>query len=198
LRYVRFRCAMFKAFVSPLSPADLLGKVQALSDPDEAEPANPTLFPGTLPVVGRVAANQFVWQRRPTTPWMLWLLSPACWFRPFLTGTVRPRDHGSELRLEGGASILAKVLWALAFAGAGAAGAMVTVFTYPANISHDPAHSASRFLAEWMLTSLVEGLLLLPPAIGWLLTRHDLQFMAERLAKPLALKPISYRNLAPE
>jgi hypothetical protein len=190
---------MFKAFVSPLPPADLLGKVQALSDPDDVEPANPTLFPGTLPVVGRVvAANQFVWQRRPAAPWMLWLLSPGCWFRPFLTGTVRSRDHGSELRLEGGASILAKVLWALAFAGVPAAGGIVTVFTYPANISHDPAHSGSRFLAGLVLTGLVQGLLLLPPAIGWLLTRHDLQFMAERLEKPLALKPISYRNLAPE
>ena len=49
-----------------------------------------------------------------------------------------------------------------------------------------------------MLTGLVQGLLLLPPLIGWLLTRHDLQFMAERLEKSLALKPIRYRDLAPE
>ncbi|MBV9998394.1 MAG: hypothetical protein JO015_04685 [Verrucomicrobia bacterium] len=190
---------MFKAFVSPLPPADLLGKIQTLSDPDEVEPANPTFFPGTLPVVGRVvAADRFIWQRRPAGPWLLWLCSPACWFRPFLTGTVRPRDHGSELRLEGGTSILAKVLWALAFAGVAAVGSIVTVFTYPANISHDPAHSASRFLAGLVITGLAQGLLLLPPAIGWLLTRHDLQFMAERLEKPLALKPISYRDLAPE
>jgi hypothetical protein len=189
---------MFKAFASSLPPADVLAKVQALSDPDDVDPASPTLFPGTLPIVGRVAANQFVWQRRPTAPWALWLLSPACWFRPLLTGTVRPRDHGSELKLEGGASILAKVLWALAFAGAATAGAIVTMLSYPANISHDPAHSAAYFLTGLVLTGLVQGLLLLPPLIAWLLTRHDLQFMAERLEKPLALTPISYRDLAPE
>ena len=113
-------------------------------------------------------------------------------------GTVRSRDHGSELRLEGGAPILAKVLWALAFAGVAALGGIVTVFSYQANISHDPAHSATRFLAGLVLTGLVQGLLLLPPLIGWFLTRHDLRFMAERLEKPLALKPISYRDLAPE
>lgn len=190
---------MFKAFVSSLSPADLLGKVQTLSDPDDVEPDSPTLFPGTLPVVGRVVgANRFVWQRRPAAPWILWLFSPACWFRPFLTGTVHLRDHGSELRLEGGASILAKLLWALAFIGVAAVGGVITVFTYPADISHDPAHSASRFLAGLVLTGLIQGLLLLPPVIGWLLTRHDLRFMAARLEKPLALKPISYRDLAPE
>jgi hypothetical protein len=190
---------MFKAFVSSLPPADLLGQVRVLSDPDDVDPASPTFFPGTQPVVGRVTANQFVWQRRPAAPWALWLLSPACWFRPFLTGTVRSRDHGSELRLEGGAAILAKVLWALAFVGAATAGAIITMLSYPANISHDPAHSAAYFLAGLVLTGLVQGLLLLlPPLMGWLLTRHDLRFMAERLEKPLALKPISYRDLAPE
>src|SRR5689334_5953428 len=109
---------MFKAFISSLPPTDLLGKVRSLSDPDEVDPASSTLFPDSQPVVGHVATNQFVWQRRPGQPWSLWLFNPACWFRPFLTGTVRPREHGSELRLEGGAAITVKVLWALLFIGA--------------------------------------------------------------------------------
>src|SRR5947209_3343576 len=122
---------MFKAFVSPLPPADLLDKVRTLSDADEIDPLSRTLFPGSQPVVGRVTANQFVWQRRPAQPWGLWLLSPARWFRPYLTGTVRPSEGGSELHLEGGASIVVKLLWALAWIGLATAGALVTIFTYP-------------------------------------------------------------------
>ena len=189
---------MFKAFISSLSPADLLNKVRSLSDPDEVDPASETLFPGTQPVVGHVGATQFVWQKRPPRPWGLWLLNPACWFRPFLTVTVHPHDHGSELRLEGGAAIIAKVLWALAFTGTAVTGGVITALNYPATINFSPGRSGATFGSGLVLTGLLQGLLLLLPAIGWFLTRHDLKFMAGRLEQNLALKPLPYRALAPE
>ena len=95
------RVAMFKAFVSPLAPNALLSKVRAMTDLDEIDPGHATFFPGSQPLVGHFTARHFVLQQRPRLPWGLWLLSPATWFRPLLSGTVRPREQGSELQLEG-------------------------------------------------------------------------------------------------
>ncbi|HEY0793819.1 MAG TPA: hypothetical protein VGD78_22340 [Chthoniobacterales bacterium] len=186
---------MFKAFVSPLAPNDLLATVRALSDPDEIDPGAATFFPGSQALVGRFTASHFVLQQRPRLPWGLWLLSPAAWFRPFLSGTVRPHGQGSELQLEGGASIAAKVIWALIFLGTAAVGGVFTVFSYPTNISFDPGHSGARFLAGLVLTGLVQGLLLAMPALGWWLTRHDLARMANQLVQQLSLREVSYRQL---
>src|SRR5947209_20610851 len=126
---------MFKAFVSPLAPTDLLAKVRGMSDPDDIDPGSATFFPGSQPIVGRFTGSRFVLQQRPRLPWGLWLLSPAAWFRPFLMGTVRPRPQGSELQLEGGASLISKVIWALFFLGTAAVGGVFTFFSYPPNIS---------------------------------------------------------------
>jgi len=189
---------MFKAFVSPLAPNELLAKVRAISDLDEIDPGNTTFFSGSQPLVGRFTTRHFVLQQRPRLPWGLWLLSPAAWFRPFLSGTVRPREQGSELQLEGGASIVAKVIWALIFLGTAAVGGLLTAFTYPVSISFDPAHSSDRFLAGLVLTGLLQGLLLAFPALGWWLTQHDLRRMTEQLVHPLSLREVSYRQLLPE
>ncbi len=189
---------MFKAFLSPLPPAELLGKVREIADPDDLAPESRDLFAGARDVVGRVSANRFVLRRRPAQPWGLWLLNPASWFWPTLTGTVHARAEGSELMVEGGAPIVAKLLWFLVFAGVAAVGGVVTVFSLPVTLNYDAAHSAAKFLTGLVVTGLLQGLLVLPPALAWWFTRGHLAYLAERLRRELSLQEIGFKQLAPE
>ena len=65
-------------------------------------------------------------------------------------------DHsGSRIELTGGTPILIKILWVLILLGASGLIAAWAVFSYPYNLSHDPAHSGNYLLAGIVLLSLL-------------------------------------------
>jgi hypothetical protein len=181
------RIPMFKIFSSPLDPNTVLTRIKSIVDEEEIDPANPTQFTGSRPIIGRVEADQFRLQHRVNTPWYVWWATPGQWFKPYLRGTVKPQNSGSRLIIEGGTPMLAKVLWALTFIGAASLIALFTWFTYPYNISHNPEHAASLYLVGIIWLNIVAGILILLPITGWLLTRRHLPDMLEQLRQQAQL-----------
>jgi hypothetical protein len=178
---------MFKIFSSPLDPNTVLTRIKSFVDEEEIDPANPTQFTGSRPIIGRVEADQFRLQHRVSTPWYVWWATPGQWFKPYLRGTVKSQNSGSRLTIEGGTPMLIKLLWALTFIGAAALILLFTWFTYPYNISHNPEHAAGLYLEGIIWLNIVAGILILLPIIGWLLTRRHLPDMLEQLRQHVQL-----------
>ena len=120
--------------------------------------------------------------------WILWWLTPGQWFKPYLNGNVTDANSGSRIELTGGTPIPVKLLWVLILLGVSGLIAVWTIFSYPYNISHDPAHSGNDLLAGIVLLSLLSGLLVLLPIVGWLQTRFHLADILNELQRHLDLR----------
>ncbi len=182
---------MLKFFSSPLAPDEFVTKLKTFVDEEEIDAGSPTQFSGDRPVVGRFNSSRFTLQRRVGIPWYLWWLTPGQWFKPFVNGTVTAsKESGSKIELTGGTPLLVKLLWVLVLLGAAGLITAFAVFSYPYNLSHDPAHTARNFLAAIMLLNVVAGILVVLPIIGWIQTRGHLADILKELQNHLELRPI--------
>jgi len=181
---------MLKFFSSALQPDEFVTKLKNFVDAEEIDPDSPTQFAGERPVIGRFETRRFTLHRRVGTHWILWWLTPGQWFKPYLNGNVTSKNSGSQIVLTGGTPILVKILWVLILLGVPSLIAMWTMFSYPYNISHDPAHSGSYFLAGIVLLNLLAGILVLLPIVGWLQTRSHLRDILNELQRHLDLRQI--------
>ena len=180
---------MLKFFSSPLQPDELVTTVKSFVDEEEIDTSSPTLFTGSRPVVGRFEAREFTLQRRVGMRWLLWWLTPGQWFKPHMIGRVTQHDSGSRLELSGGTPLIIKILWALVLVGASGGIALFGMFSFPYNLSHDPAHSAANFLQAIVFLNVVTGILIILPLIGWLQTRFQLAQILRELQQHLELRP---------
>jgi hypothetical protein len=181
---------MLKFFSSSLQPDEFVTKLRNFVDEEEIDPGSSTQFTGERPVIGRFNTHRFTLHRRVGMHWVLWWLTPGQWFKPYLNGTVAGDRAGSRIELTGGTPILIKVLWFLVLLGATGLIAAWGVFSYPYNISHNPAHSGSDLLAGIVLLNLLAGILVLLPIVGWLQTRFHLADIVNELQRHLDLKQI--------
>jgi hypothetical protein len=181
---------MLKFFSSPLDPDAFVAKLKGFVDEEEIDPGSPTQFSGQRLVIGRFDSHRFKLQRRVAIHWILWWLTPGQWFKPYINGIVTSRNSGSRIELEGGTPISTKTIWVLVLLATTGVIAMWTAFSYPYNISHDPVHSAGNMLAGIILLNLAAGILVLLPAIGWLLTRHQLAEIVTEIQRHLDLEQI--------
>ena len=179
---------MLKFFSSSLPPDEFVTKLKSFVDKEEIDPESPTQFTGKRPVIGRFETRRFTLQRRVAVHWILWWLTPGQWFKPYLNGNVTDASSGSRVELTGGTPIPIKILWVLILLGASGLIAVWTVFGYPYNISHDPAHSASNLLGGIVLLTLLSGFLVLLPIVGWLQTRFHLTDILNELQRNLDLR----------
>ncbi len=179
---------MLKIFSSPASPPEVMTALRSFVDEEEVDPSSPTLFRGSRPVVGRFSENSFRLKRRVNYPWWVWWLTPGQWFKPYMNGWVMVQNGGSRIQLEGGISWISKILWVLLLLGATGLIAGWTVFTYPYNITHDPAHSGSNFVTGLLALNLVAVVLVILPIIGWLLTRNDLSTLLHQFQQHLPVQ----------
>jgi hypothetical protein len=179
---------MLKFFSSSLQPDEFVTKLKSFVDKEEIDPDSPTQFTGERPVIGRFNTRRFTLQRRVGTHWILWWLTPGQWFKPYLNGNVTGANSGSRIELTGGTPIPIKLLWVLILLGASGLITLWTMFSYPYNISHDPAHSGSYLLAGIILLTLLSGLLVVLPIVGWLQTRFHLTDILNELQRNLDLK----------
>ena len=181
---------MLKFFSSSLQPDEFLAKLKSFVDEEEIDPASPTLFSGQRPVIGRFNTRRFTLHRRVAIHWILWWLTPGRWFKPYLKGNVAGDNSGSRVELTGGTPIRIKLLWILILLGASGLIAVWTIFGYPYNISHDPAGSAGDLLAGITLLTLISGILVLLPIVGWLQTRFHLAEIEKELQRHLELRQV--------
>jgi hypothetical protein len=181
---------MLKFFSSSLHPDEFVTKLKSFVDEEEIDPGSLTHFSGERPVIGRFDARHFTLQRRVGIHWVLWWLTPGQWFKPYVKGNVTDANSGSRIELAGGTPIPVKLLWVLILLGVSGLFTVWTIFSYPYNISHDPAHSANDLLAGILLLSLLSGLLVLLPVVGWLQTRFHLADILNELQKHLDLRPV--------
>jgi hypothetical protein len=182
---------MLKFFSSPLPPDEFVTKLKTFVDEEEIDPGSPTQFSGDRPVVGRFNAGHFTLQRRIGIPWYLWWLTPGQWFKPYVNGTVTAaKESGSKIEITGGTPLLVKILWVLVLLGAAGSITAAAVFSYPYNLSHDPAHTAGNLLEGIVLLNVVAGILVVLPIIGWLQTRLHLGDILKELQNHLDLRPI--------
>jgi hypothetical protein len=181
---------MLKFFSSSLRPDELVTKLKSFVDEEEIDPGSPTQFTGDRPVIGRFDTRRFTLHRRVGIHWILWWLTPGQWFKPYLNGSVTSDNSGSRIELAGGTPIPIKVLWVLILLGTTGFIALWTMFSYPYNISHDPAHSGSDMLAGIVLLTLLAGVLVVLPIVGWLQTRLHLADILKELQRHLDLRQI--------
>ncbi len=179
---------MLKFFSSSLPPDEFVTKLKSFVDEEQIDPGSPTQFTGDRPVIGRFDTRRFTLQRRVGIHWILWWLTPGQWFKPYLNGNVTDADSGSRIEMTGGTPILIKILWVLMLVGASSLIAAWAVFSYPYNLSHDPAHSANYLLADIALLSLLGGILVLLPIVGWFQTRFHLGDIVTELERNLDLR----------
>jgi hypothetical protein len=181
---------MLKFFSSSLRPDEFVTKLKSFVDEEEIDPGSPTQFIGDRPVIGRFDTRQFTLHRRIGTNWILWWLTPGQWFKPYLKGNVTTDHSGSRIEITGGTPILIKILWVLVLLGGAGSIALWTMLSYPYNLAHDPAHSASNFLGGIILLNLAAGILVVLPIIGWLQTRLHLSDIVSELQRHLDLRPV--------
>ena len=184
---------MVKSFASSLEPPQILQRMQDFIDTEEVDPSTRTMFRGTRPIIGRFDTSNFQLHRRQLLPWGLALFSPGRWFKPSISGTIRQQNDGSELLLEGGASLIIKVAWALLILAVAAVGGALIIFNYPATISFDPVNSGAYIVRGLSVMSVILGILLFLPLLGWLITRRDLAFIVGELQRHLGLKELPLR-----
>ncbi|MBV9644525.1 MAG: hypothetical protein JO334_13215 [Verrucomicrobia bacterium] len=181
---------MLKFFSSPLQPDEFVTQLKSFVDEEEIDCGSPTQFAGERPVIGRFETRRFTLHRRAGIHWIFWWLTPGQWFKPYLNGNVTAGDSGSRIALTGGTPVAVKILWVLILLGVSGLIATWTMFSYPYNLSHDPAHSARNFLAGIVLLNLLSGVLVLLPIIGWLQTRFHIADIVTELQRHLDLKQI--------
>ena len=179
---------MLKFFSSPLQPDEFVTKLKSFVDEEEIDPSSPTQFSGDRPVIGRFDTRRFTLHRRVGIHWIVWWLTPGQWFKPYLKGDVTGNQSGSQIELAGGTPIPIKILWVLILLGTSGLIATWTIFSYPYNISHDPAHSGANLLAGLVLMSLLGGILVVLPIVGWLQTRGHLADILNELQRHLDLR----------
>src|ERR1700733_3011448 len=179
---------MLKFFSSSLQPDEFVTKLKSFVDKEEIDPDSPTQFTGERPGTCRRNTRRFTLQRRVGIHWILWWLTPGQWFKPYLNGNVTGASSGSRIELTGGTPIPIKLLWVLILLGTSGLIVLWTMFSYPYNISHDPAHSGSYLLAGIILLTLLSGLLVVLPIVGWLQTRFHLTDILNELQRNLDLK----------
>jgi hypothetical protein len=179
---------MLKFFSSPLQPDELVTKVKSFVDEEQIDTSNPTQFTGSRPVIGRFDEREFTLQRRIPVLWLLWWLTPGQWFKPHMIGRVTQNGSGSRLELTGGTPLIVKILWLLVFLGAAGGITLFGMFSYPYNLSHDPAHAGTNFLNAIILLNVVAGILIILPIIGWLQTRFQLAEILRELQGHLELR----------
>ena len=184
---------MVKSFASSLEPPQVLQRMKDFVDAEEVDPSTRTMFRGTRPIIGRFDTSTFRLHRRQLLPWGLGLFSPGRWFKPSISGTIRQQNNGSELFLEGGASLIIKLAWVLLILAVAAVGGALIVLNYPVTISFDPVNSGAYIVRGLVVMSVILGILLLLPLIGWLMTRKDLDFIAGELQRYLGLKELPLR-----
>jgi hypothetical protein len=181
---------MLKFFSSSLQPDEFVTKLKSFVDEEEIDPSNPTQFSGDRPVIGRFDTRRFTLHRRVGMHWILWWLTPGQWFKPYLRGDLTGNQSGSQIELAGGTPVPIKILWVLLLLGTSGLIAAWTVFSYPYNISHDPAHSGANLLAGIVLMSLLGGILVVLPIVGWLQTRRHLADILNELQRHFDLRPV--------
>jgi hypothetical protein len=181
---------MLKFFSSCLQPDEFVTKLKSFVDEEEIDPGSPTQFTGERPLIGRFDTHRFTLHRRVGIHWVLWWLTPGQWFKPYLNGSVTGENSGSRIELTGGTPISIKIIWVLILLGATGLIAVWTVFSYPYNISNDPARSGGNLLAGIVLLNLLAGILVLLPIVGWLQTRFHLADIVSELQRHLDLRQI--------
>jgi hypothetical protein len=181
---------MLKFFSSSLQPDEFMTKLRSVVDKEEIDAASPRQFAGERPVIGRFDTHRFTLQRRVGIHWILWWLTPGQWFKPYLNGSVESDNSGSRIELVGGTPVLIKVLWALVTLGGSSLITGWIFFSYPYNLSHDPAHTPANMLAGLFLLNLFTGVLIALPIIGWLQTRFHLADIVNEIQQHFDLKQI--------
>jgi len=181
---------MVKSFSSPFSPDEAVRKLKNFVDEEEIDGAHPERYAGHHSFIGQLQSDRFTIHRRLSRSWLLSWMTPAHWFKPFVYGTIKRDSTGSYIQLEGSQRLLVKVIWIALIAGAAGLIATGTVLGYPYTISHDPVHAASNLLIGITLFSLVTGVLIIIPVIGWFLTRNHLEEIEQELQRQLQLKEI--------
>jgi len=186
----KYQQSMLKSFSSSLRPDEFVTKLKSVVDEEEIDSASPTQFTGDRPVIGRFDTRHFTLHRRAGIHWILWWLTPGQWFKPYLTGSVTDGNSGSLIELTGGTPVTLKILWVLILLGTSGLIATWTIFSYPYNVSHDPAHSGNDMVTGIVCLSLFSGILVLLPIVGWLQTRFHLTDIVTELERHLDLKQI--------
>lgn len=182
---------MFQLFLSSSAPSDIVSRLHEFIDKEEVDPYQPSLYRGERQIIGRVDGHHFHIRKRSGGHWYWNVLTPAFWFKPALHGTVWTKGNGSELLLEGGAPLAAKIGWAILFLGVATFLGIFTALSYPVNINFDPAHVGFDMQLALLLMNVVLGILILVPLIGWFGTRNELRYLELELQSRLNLKPTS-------
>jgi hypothetical protein len=181
---------MLKSFSSPLDSDRIVSKLKSLVDEEVFDESHPDRYGGDRPLIGRVERDRFRIHRRVGRSWIFSLCSPENWFKPFVHGRVVNEPRGSQIRLEGSWLLLVKIIWVALIAGSAGLIAVVTIFSYPYTITHDPAHSGANLLIGFALLSVVTAVLIIIPVIGWFLSRNHLGEIENELRRELQLKEI--------
>jgi hypothetical protein len=182
---------MFQLFLSSSAPSEVVSHLREFIDPDEVDPDQPSLYRGERPIIGRVEGHAFQLWKRSASRWYWNVLTPGAWFKPALHGTVSAKRDGSEVLIEGGAPLAAKIGWGILFLAIATFFGLFTALSYPATINFDPAHVGFDMQLAILLMNIVLGILVLIPLIGWFATRNELQFLKSELQSRLDLKPIT-------
>jgi hypothetical protein len=182
---------MFQLFLSSSAPSEIASRLNEFVDHEEMDAQQPSLYRGQRPIIGRVEGVRFYLRKRSKAPWYLEVLTPAFWFKPALYGTISQKGPGSEILLEGGAPLAAKISWACAFIGAAAGFGLCTIFCYTVFLNFDGPHSAYDMQLTLLLMNIALAILLLIPFLGWVATRNELSYLVSELQSRLHLQPTS-------
>ncbi len=185
---------MVKSLVTPLSPQEALERIRKIGDPAIVDPSVPSLYRGTRPIVSAFSGERFRLMRRIRMAWVWWFLTPGSWFQPHISGKVLPRDHGSELELEGGANLAFKIGWVLTFGILSGLVAILTIFHYPAGINFTPERTPDQIRLGFLVLNLLAALTIIVPLIGWLMTRKDLPYLVSEVQKELGAEEVPLRS----
>jgi hypothetical protein len=182
---------MFQLFLSSSAPSEVASRLHEFVDNEEIDPQRPSLYRGERPIIGKVEGARFHLRKRSKARWYLEVLTPAFWFKPALYGTISSKDSGSEIMLEGGAPLAAKITWAILFLAVAAAFGLFTIFSYTVFLNFDGPHSAADMNLTLLLMNVALGILLLIPFLGWAATRNELSYLVSELRSRLQLQPTS-------
>jgi hypothetical protein len=179
---------MLKTFISPLGPDEVVVRLKTFVDQEAFDEAHPEQFAGNKPLIGKFEQDRFTIHRKVSQSWLLSWITPTEWFKPFVYGWISRDSTGSRIDVEGSWRLLVKVIWVALIAGATGLIGLTTVFAYPYSITHDPEHAASNLITGIFILSVVSGVLIVIPIIGWFLTRNHLGEIQSALKEHLQLR----------
>jgi hypothetical protein len=180
---------MFQLFLSSSAPSEIASRLHEFVDNEEIDPQQHSLYRGERPIIGKVEGSRFHMRKRSKARWYLEVLTPAFWFKPALYGTIYPKDSGSEIMLEGGAPLAAKISWGILFLAVAIGFGLFTTFCYPVFLNFDGPHAAFDMQLTLLLMNAALGILLLIPFLGWAATRNELSYLVSELQSRLQLQP---------